>query len=257
METWGTLSLEPGGWRISIRDGTPYRRARFTVAHEIGHIILYEQLADEPEALRALQDAEHWHAVERTCNLLAAEMLMPREDFQSSALTCSLHPVGLRTLYDHYLVSWEPLLLRITEVFGGSLVPFARFRRHAGERLALRVKRSPAGRGVWMPAGLTSRYLHPDVVEQAYVHGAAGAEAVYIDLRGHAAPRPAAMAISLSAARDAHRRRPASLEGFRAPEEPRTPFDVALLLNSAPTAAWRGLLANTEQHGDVHLRVGT
>jgi hypothetical protein len=241
MDTWGRLTLRDDGWRISVRETTPYRRARFTVAHEVGHILLCEMLADEPRALRALQEPGHWPVVERLCNITAAELLMPQEDFRRTALRVSVQPVGLRQLYDRYLVSWEPLLLRITEIFGGSMIPFARYRRHAAERVTWRVVRSAGNGAVWMPQGLTTRYLRPDIVRSAAMDGFASAVGMHIDMRARQKRIVAAMAVSVSAARDSAGCKPTVLEGFEPPDEQSTPFDVALFAHPNPDSSWRQL----------------
>jgi hypothetical protein len=245
METLGRLSLRNDGWRISVRESTPWRRARFTVAHELGHILLCEMLVDEPGALHALQDAEHWPAVERLCNVAAAELLMPAHDFAAAVRSTTLQPDGLRRLYDRYLVSWEPLLLRVCEVFGGSLVPFSHHQRHGAERETLRVMRSPHDRSVWMPEGLTSRHLRPDIVHVADRDGFAAAESMFIDIRRGALRRPAGIAVSLRDARSSPASDPALLDGFAAPDEGQAPFDVALLLNTDPDEHWLELAASS------------
>lgn len=249
METLGRLSLRSEGWRISVRQDTPWRRARFTIAHEVGHILLCEMLADHPQALRALRDASHWPVVERLCNVAAAEILMPADDFARAARTVSLTPDGLRALYDRYLVSWEPLLLRVGEVFGGSLVPFSRHQRHYAERRTLRVMRAPHDPAVWMPEGLTSRYLRPDIVGTADADGFAVTDSMLIDLRTPRVRRPAGIAVSLRAARASRNAEPTLLDGFSAPDESQTPFDVALLLNPDPDANWRALSSAPARRG--------
>jgi hypothetical protein len=237
LETAGRLTLTGRGWRITVRLGTNYRRARFTVAHEIAHILICKTLADEPDALRALQDREHWPQVERLCNLGAAELLMPSADFEMHTLRHSFRPSGLRELYNRYLVSWEPLLRRVCEIFGGSLIPFSRTRRHAAERMALRVLRPPAGRDVWLPTGLTSRYLVPDIVDRAVREGFAVTERLWVNIGG-VRPRLAAAAVSLSAAATADVTAQPRLDGFEAPDESDTPFSVALFATPSADDRW-------------------
>lgn len=237
LDTAGRLSLTKRGWHITVHQGANYRRARFTVAHEIAHILICEELADEPDALRALQDREHWAQVERLCNLGAAELLMPSADFEKQTLRHSFRPSGLRELYNRYLVSWEPLLRRICETFGGSLIPFSRCRRHAAERMALRVLRPPTGRGVWLPTGLTSRYLVPDIVDGAMRNGFAVTERLWVDIGG-IRPQLAAAAVSLSAAASAQGSLQPRLDGFEAPDEPETPFSVAVFATQSADERW-------------------
>ncbi|MCW3047293.1 MAG: hypothetical protein JWO74_1577 [Solirubrobacterales bacterium] len=249
LPTPGRLEIDSEGWRICVRAGTPWRRARFTIAHEIGHILLYETLAGRPAQVRALQAPEHWAAVERLCNQAAAELLMPGGAFVRSTRVTGIAPLGLRALYDRFLVSWEPLLVRVTELFAVSLLTWRRYRRHGGERETLRLARTSRDRATWLPEGITARYVRPDVVTAASHSGYAWAERALLDL-GERWPRQAsAAAVSLPAARAVTATMPQPLDGFVAPEEPPAPFEVALLLAPRVDEPWGAILKHSSaQH---------
>jgi Zn-dependent peptidase ImmA (M78 family) len=70
----GFLTRIGGQPTICVKKDMPHARRRFTVAHEIGHIILQTPgtpLKDAPV------DSEYWGRDERETNCVAAEILMP------------------------------------------------------------------------------------------------------------------------------------------------------------------------------------
>lgn len=173
LPTAGRLRIDEQGYLICVRAGTHWRRARFTVAHEIGHILLCEGLRDEPPALRALRAGAHWVAVERLCNQAAAELLMPADDFRQQVEGRGLNLHTLSCLGDHYGVSWDPLAIRFDEVLGLAISRWREHQRHPDERVTFRVERSWGSGAGWLPTGLTARHLEPDVVSRAAHDGEA------------------------------------------------------------------------------------
>ena len=74
----GELHKEKGGYRIVCSLDQPRSRQRFTVAHELGHVILERTGRRAPRA---------GASVERICNMLAAECLMPTAAFEAQLPT--------------------------------------------------------------------------------------------------------------------------------------------------------------------------
>ena len=68
----GELHKEKGGYRIVCSLDQPRTRQRFTVAHELAHVILERTGRNAPRA---------GSSVERVCDMLAAECLMPTSTF--------------------------------------------------------------------------------------------------------------------------------------------------------------------------------
>lgn len=137
-----------------------WRRARFTLAHELGHVVLMRAL---PPGIRvALASPEYHDSVERLCNLGAAEMLMPAERFEFDLLQSGWSPHGLADLHDLYRVSWSTLIVRLSEVLNAN-VSMWRSAERPHERDVLRVVASFGGPG-WLPRGLSDRYLSQPVV---------------------------------------------------------------------------------------------
>ena len=74
----GELYKEKDGYRIVCSSDQPRSRQRFTVAHELAHVILDRTGRNAPRAGKS---------VESVCNILAAECLMPTSVFESQLPT--------------------------------------------------------------------------------------------------------------------------------------------------------------------------
>jgi IrrE N-terminal-like domain len=123
----GELRRSPNGWRIVCNPTLPMARGRFTIAHEIGHVLL---------ANIGWEGKQEGNSVERFCDVVATELLMParlfRQDLQQ--------PFGLpllRNLQERYGSSLQATAYRCAEI-GGVTVVEAR----AGEVVRVR---SPLG----------------------------------------------------------------------------------------------------------------
>lgn len=68
----------PGGFDIFVNADHPEVRRRFTIAHEIAHIVLHPHLIGDGITDDALLRSGLSNAVEAQANRLAADILMPR-----------------------------------------------------------------------------------------------------------------------------------------------------------------------------------
>jgi IrrE N-terminal-like domain len=223
----GRLEMDPNGrFVVVVEAGQHWSRQRFTIAHELAHIILFSEFADDPQALRRLRSPELWSVVERACNAAAAELLMPADDVSAAVGKAGLDPLGLSELRVRYAVSWSALLVRLSEVLCVPVAVFRRHARHRSEPTQWRVHRHyGAAHGIWLPTGMTTRHLSVPVVEQASAGGVAEAELV-VDVPAPTLVR--ALASSLVHAREIPRQ-----EGFfeqSPPEEPARWPEVAVFL---------------------------
>jgi len=209
-----------------VDDEQHWSRQRFTIAHELAHIVLFSEFGDDPEALRHLRSPALWTVIERACNAAAAEVLMPAADVLSATERFGLDPEGLGGLQARYAVSWSALLVRLGEVLSLPVAVFRQHARHRSEEVQWRVHRFyGAGQGLWLPVGMTTRHFSVPVVEQAAANGLAEARLI-ID-----APRETevwALASSLIEAREC--RRQEVLFGRRPPEEVARWPEVAVFL---------------------------
>jgi hypothetical protein len=83
----GLLSATPSGTYIAtLRKGQSASRKRFTLAHEIGHAIVFRSVglrnaALDSSQLRCKSGTADEREEERLCDIIAAELLMPRQQF--------------------------------------------------------------------------------------------------------------------------------------------------------------------------------
>jgi hypothetical protein len=150
-----------------------WRRSRFTVAHELGHLILLQ--GTDPRLRAALADPDIHDEVEMLCNKAAAELLMPARRFSADARTVGFSPEGLRWMYDSYLVSWPALLKRYTEVFNANASVWEPAVR-AGDGELMRIAAtygSPDG-SLWLPREVSERMLTQPIVRLALRDDVAG-----------------------------------------------------------------------------------
>lgn len=76
------LPVEGGKWLIVVNSFHTTRRRRFTIAHELGHLLLHQYTAPHADRRMKLRDArssEGSAQEEIEANQFAAELLMPRE----------------------------------------------------------------------------------------------------------------------------------------------------------------------------------
>ena len=98
---------------------SPVRR-RFSIAHEIGHLVLHEEEslhvdAWTPFAYRTDKSSEGTDPREIEANQFAAELLMPKAWIQRdmAALSTSLAEEAVERLADMYQVSMQAMTLRL------------------------------------------------------------------------------------------------------------------------------------------------
>lgn len=102
--------MEPG-WRIAVNRYENPGRQRFTMAHELAHLLFHRDLVNRKvsedtgskfsEAIKLFRDKENYKHEEMEANTFAAELLMPSNEFRS--LWSSHNTV--RLIAEHFNVS--------------------------------------------------------------------------------------------------------------------------------------------------------
>jgi len=242
MDVAGKLELTGGRFNVLVNRFGSWRRHRFTIAHEIGHIIILRATARERHLVRALlkPSPELWTALERVCNIAGAEILMPRDEFRSQYDEHSFSAFGLRSLYDRFLTSFAAVLVRIADTATDrTVVVWKRFSRHDNEAIRLRVAACYAGlHGAWLPKGLTSGHFSPDVLDAAQQR----VEEVrrHVDLQlSNVLERFETVVVPLKAVRQLSREQLPMFNGHRIPDEPHLSSSLAMLLHGESHRARR------------------
>jgi hypothetical protein len=170
-----TLRAKAGGLEVWLgTDAARWRRERFTLAHELAHVLLLSGSNQHVSDPRNGIDSGEYEEYERLCNLGAAELLMPSAFVLEAVGQVGVSAGGLQRLYDSFLVSYESLLYRLAEVLPSSaVILWRKYARHGSEPTTLRVltsyQRYRSSRSApWLPKGTTAqKHIRPDIVTQA------------------------------------------------------------------------------------------
>lgn len=163
-----------GGYEIVLnnidKQKRYWRRSRFTIAHEIGHLIIIDAVKD-PRLLDSLRrDEASFRRMEALCNQAAAELLMPQQFLTSILSESGFSTDGIQRIYDRFLVSRKMMLIRLTEVIPAStLILWKQYARHNREDCTFRVtacyrnfKQYPDA--PWLPEHATVKNISRDMV---------------------------------------------------------------------------------------------
>lgn len=140
------------------------KRARFSIAHELGHLLMFRMLGpkflDHSEA-----DAGSYALTERLCDFAASQILMPRSLLQTAARERAFTASGLRSLEELFGVSSQALFRAVADLVpDGAVTELRRFQRRPTEALEWRVwavstAAASADLGSWLPPGCTLKHI--------------------------------------------------------------------------------------------------
>jgi len=175
MDAEALLHVDAGRLRILIHRRSlehRWQRARFTIAHECGHILLYHHLRN-PELISSLDRTPRAYSeLERLCDIAAAELLMPRAMLRAAVRENGLTPKGLKVLQSVFAVSRAALIKNVAEILPGTcLFTWRKHARNSREAATYRVinmpRYHPSNERPWLPEGSTARHLSPRIIEKA------------------------------------------------------------------------------------------
>lgn len=99
-----------GGFDIFVNQDHPEVRRRFTIAHEIGHVILHPHLIGDGITDDALLRSGLSNTVEAQANRFAADLLMPRDKLSE----CIKNGItSVRELAGRFNVSEQSMAIRL------------------------------------------------------------------------------------------------------------------------------------------------
>jgi Zn-dependent peptidase ImmA (M78 family) len=111
-----------GAALIGVNASHPITRQRFTIAHEIGHLLLHDDILhiDKkfPIALRSETASLGIDTKEIEANQFAAELLIPTEFLRSDVKKLHVEEIedAIRELADKYRVSVQAMTIRLTSL---------------------------------------------------------------------------------------------------------------------------------------------
>lgn len=183
----GELTVKDGRWHIRVPRELQKVRQRFSIAHEIGHILLFTAVAKDPRLIRELRSEVLYPTVERLCDAGAAQLLMPTTVFADAVANFGRPARAMvEDLAARFNVSLEAAARRVTEVLAEWSVMFWEMStthpRGAAWRTSKQQQQRPGA--PFLPSGLSSSRLTPDIVEEAAASGDASAVNVVASLPG-------------------------------------------------------------------------
>ncbi|WP_457633667.1 ImmA/IrrE family metallo-endopeptidase [Oceanithermus desulfurans] len=114
--------LDAASSTILVAEGQSPRRQRFTLAHEVMHRLIEEDGELLSDLHEAYEGAALERALERLCNLGAAEMLLPRAEVARALAASGPNPRLLWELADRFGVSEPAAAVAVVGALGpGSL----------------------------------------------------------------------------------------------------------------------------------------
>lgn len=140
------------------------KRARFSIAHELGHLLMFRMLG--PEFLNHSEaDATSYALTERLCDFAASQILMPRSMLHVAARERTFTASGLRSLEGLFGVSTQALLKAVADLVPeGAVTELRKFQRRSTEALEWRVwavstATTSADLSSWLPSGCTLKHI--------------------------------------------------------------------------------------------------
>jgi hypothetical protein len=140
------------------------KRARFSIAHELGHLLMFRMLGseflDHSEA-----DSASYALTERLCDFAASHILMPRSLLNGAVRERTFTALGLRALEDLFGVSSPALLKAVADLVpNGAVTELRQFQRRPTEALEWRVWKvstatASSDLGSWLPQGCTMKHI--------------------------------------------------------------------------------------------------
>ena len=150
--------------RDKFENYTTRKRARFSIAHEIAHLMLYRMLGTK--VLDCSNNSRQSYLyVERLCDIAGSHILIPRSALLKQLRKSGLTSAGFGQLLDQFDVSESALFRAIVDLTPrGSIIEWRKYRRHSVEPLVWRVWntwRPAMGRDLssWLPKGCTLKHV--------------------------------------------------------------------------------------------------
>lgn len=181
MSPRGRLQATKFGWIIHVPPDATWRVARFTIAHELSHLLMFDAVSGERVLIEELRtDDDLWWPIERLCDRGAAELLIPGADMRAQVETQlpQTRTAALR-IYDRYMVSPDVFMRRICDVGQNRSSTVWQHKTHGSKPADWRITdvHSTLPKRSYIPKHLSAQSrLVPNLVEEASRTGFAYAE---------------------------------------------------------------------------------
>jgi len=137
----GRLEIEDNGYAIYVSKKQSEARKRFSIAHELGHILIIEGLFHKPKLLKLLRYHNYWKRVEHLCDLAASEILLPTNHFIEQIKKFGLNSESIDRICKYYGTSRDSFFVKFTNVFKPSAIVLCKSQLKTRSELAPSVVR--------------------------------------------------------------------------------------------------------------------
>lgn len=157
------LKLAPTGFEIEISKQKNWRRNRFTIAHELTHLIIFHLIGQPINSFDRTQHDE----IEKLCDIGASELLINEDELEKHLKEYGINSQGLKTIYDKFMVSYDALFLKLSEFLNANILIWRNHARQESENKEYRVYRhfpkyKDAEKTTWLPNGCTKKHINPN-----------------------------------------------------------------------------------------------
>ena len=126
IQTSGRLEIDDVGFIIYLSKNMPNSRKRFTIVHELAHILVIQGICHKPNLLKSLRQPNIWAQVEKLCDKAAAFILIPEIQFISKIKEYGLSSKGISNVCKFFDISKESFFVRFKDVFKPSTIALCR-----------------------------------------------------------------------------------------------------------------------------------
>ena len=151
---------------ITINNGTTFTRQIFTLAHELGHLLLKHNGVTRGDVpyLQLLTPDER--EIEVKCNWFASRLILPDNDFKNLTRNIAINDFSIEKLAMHYCVSREAVLRRFLDYDQISQEYYETKAAEWNERYFLRKKATKPSGGSYY--NTQASYLSPSYAQAAF-----------------------------------------------------------------------------------------
>lgn len=162
------LKVEHNKFKIEYKEVKNWRRQRFTVAHEIMHVLLYQLFNQNIDFNRI--DIEQ---LENICNIGASKILLPKEHIKEDIKSTEYDFLYFKNLIEKYDVSLSALLWKLNDLHPNkSFFIWKKYARNSKEDNEYRVhlafqKYTKKSIYPYLPLGCTQKHLSKKIFADA------------------------------------------------------------------------------------------
>lgn len=160
LENDALLFIKNGSYTIEFKKSKNWRRQRFTIAHEIFHVILFDLFSDTVDFNNV-----DLKKVEYICNLGASEILVPKLEIKKDILNKQINLDLIEKLVEKYMVSYSVIFRKINQLNPEiSIYIWRKYARKLEEKNEYRVfqafqEYTKGFKYPYLPKGCTTKHL--------------------------------------------------------------------------------------------------